>query len=164
MTSAEGLYTMITAYIVGDSALVAKLNAMPNGLRNGIARAVTRLAIETQRLVQQKLSGSVLKVRTGVLRSSINYKVEQSSTGVTATVGTAVKYAPYHEFGISHSWEIRPKSARALAFELNGKTIFAKRVIHPPLPERSFLRSALKELTPKIENDIREAVAEAIRG
>ena len=153
---------MITAYIVGDTALIAKLNAMPNGLRNGIARAVTRLAIETQRLVQQKLSGSVLKVRTGVLRSSINYKVEQSSTSVTATVGTNVKYAAYQEFGIPHSWEIRPKSARALAFELNGKTIFAKRVIHPPLPERSFLRSALKEMEPRITEELERAVGEAV--
>ena len=153
---------MLTAYLVGDQALIAKLNAMPNGLRNGIARAVTRLAIETQRLVQQKLSGSVLKVRTGVLRSSINYKVDQSSTSVTATVGTNVAYARYHEFGVPHSWEIRPKSARALCFELNGKTIFAKRVIHPPLPERSFLRSALKEMEPRIKEELERAVGDAV--
>ena len=153
---------MITAYLVGDQALVAKLNAMPNGLRNGIARAVTRLAIETQRLVQQKLSGSVLKVRTGVLRSSINYKVDQSSTSVTATVGTNVQYAKYQEFGISHSWPIKPKSARALAFEVGGKTIFRKSVTHPGLPERSFLRSALHEMEPKIRQTLEDAVKEAV--
>jgi HK97 gp10 family phage protein len=148
--------------LVGDQQLIARLNAMPDRLRSGIARAVTRLCIETQALVQQKLSGSVLKVRTGTLRSSVNFKVDQTATAVTGTVGTAVKYAGYHEFGVPHSWEIRPKSARALAFELNGKTIFAKRVIHPPLPERSFLRSALREMEPKIESELSAAVGEAV--
>jgi HK97 gp10 family phage protein len=156
---------MITAYLLGDQALIAKLNAMPNGLRNGIARAVTRLAIETQRLVQQKLSGSVLKVRTGVLRSSINYKVEQSSTSVTATVGTNVKYAAINEFGgRTPPHEILPKKARALAFELNGKTIFAMSVHHPgsKIPERSFLRSALKEMEPRITEELERAVGEVV--
>ena len=153
---------MITAVLIGDQQVIARLNAMPDRLRSGIARAVTRLAIETQARVQQKLSGQVLKVRTGVLRSSINYKVEQNATGVTATVGTNVKYGKFHEFGVPHSWQIFPKSARALAFELNGKTIFAKRVTHPPLPERSFLRSALREMQPKILSELDAAVNEVL--
>jgi phage gpG-like protein len=154
---------MITAHLVGDTELIARLSAMPGALQQGIARAVTRLALELQRLVQQKLSGPVLNARTGVLRSSINYQVQQSSTGALATVGTDVKYARFHEFGVPHSWEIRPKSARALAFEIGGRTIFAAHVIHPPLPERSFLRSSLREMTPEIMAELEAAVGEVVR-
>lgn len=150
---------MLQVWLVGDTELIARLNAMPGALQSGIARAVTRLALELQRLVQQKLSGAVLKVRTGVLRSSINYQVERSATEVTASVGTNVQYARYHEFGVPHSWVIRPKSARALAFEVGGQTIFAMRVTHPPLPERSFLRSSLREMEPRIKEELERAVS-----
>ncbi len=154
---------MITAYLVGDTELIARLSAMSGGgLQQGVARAVTRLALELQRLVQQKLSGPVLKARTGVLRSSINAQVQQSSTAVTARVETNVPYAGFQEFGVPHSWEIRPRSARALAFEVGGRTIFAAYVIHPPLPERSFMRSSLREMTPKIETDLGVAVHEVV--
>lgn len=150
---------MITAYLVGDTELIARLSAMPGRLQSGIARAVTKLALDLQRRTQQKLSGPVLKVRTGLLRSSINYQVKQSSTEVTATVGTNVFYGKIHEFGVPHSWEIRPRTARALAFEVGGQTIFAMRVTHPPLPERSFLRSSLREMEPMIKSELEGAVA-----
>jgi phage gpG-like protein len=145
---------MITAHLVGDTELIARLSAMPGGLQQGIARAMTRLALKLKQLVQQKLSGPVLKTRSGQLRSSINTQVQQSSTEITATVETNVPYAGFHEFGVPHSWEIRPRSARALAFEIGGRTIFAAYVIHPPLPERSFMRSSLREMTPEIEAEL----------
>ena len=150
---------MITAYLQGDTELIARLNAMPGRLPSGVARTVTRLALELVRRTQQKLSGQVLNVRTGVLRSSINHQVTQTSTEVTATVGTNVKYGRYHEFGVPHSWEIRPKTARALAFEVGGQTIFARHVTHPPLPERSFLRSSLREMEPMIKAELEAAVS-----
>ena len=153
---------MITATLIGDRELIARLGAMPAGLRTGIARAVTRLGFQLERLVKQKLSGQVLHVRTGVLRSSVNTRVQESAAAVTATVGTNVKYARYHEFGVPHSWEIRPKSARALAFQVGGQTIFAMGVTHPPLPERSFLRSALREMQPAIKAGLSAAVGEVV--
>jgi phage gpG-like protein len=155
---------VITAYLVGDSELIARLSAMPGVVQSGIVRAVTRLALELEALVKRKLSGDVLRVRTGVLRSSINNRVNQTATGVTASVGTNVSYAKFHEFGVPHEWEIRPRSARALAFEIGGRTIFAARVIHPPLPERSFLRSALREMEPRIRSKLEAAVTQATRG
>jgi phage gpG-like protein len=137
---------------------------MPGAVQSGIARAVTRLALELEVLVKRKLSGAVLRVRTGVLRSSIHNRVDQTSTSVTASVGTNVSYAKFHEFGVPHPWEIRPRAARALAFEIAGQTIFAARVIHPPLPERSFLRSALREMEPRIRAELEAAVMQVTRG
>jgi phage gpG-like protein len=153
---------MITVHLEGDTELIAHFSAMSGRLPQGVARTVTRLAIELQRLVQQKLSGPVLKMRTGALRSSINYQIQQSSSVVTATVETNVPYARFHEFGVPHSWEIRPRSARALAFEVGGRTIFAAHVTHPPLPERSFMRSSLREMTPRIRAELEATVAEVV--
>jgi hypothetical protein len=52
---------------------------------------------------------------------------------------------------------------RALRFELGGRVIFRRSVRHPPLPERSFLRSALREMRPNVEAGLKDAVAQAIR-
>jgi phage gpG-like protein len=136
---------------------------MPGRLHDGIARAVARLGLELQRKVQEKLSGEVLKVRTGSLRSSINTRIIDTPSEVSATVGTNIAYARYHEYGVARAWLIEARNAKALRFTVGGETLFRRRVIHPSLPERSFLRSALKEMTPQIEMELREAVAEAIR-
>lgn len=155
---------MITVEVIGDTALVARLEAMPGRVREGLARAVTTLGLELQRKVQsEKLSGQVLKVRTGTLRSSINTKTTTSESEVTATVGTNVRYGRVHEFGVSHSWLIEARNARSLRFQIGGRTIFRRSVTHPPLPERSFLRSALAEMRPQIEAGLTAAVDAAIK-
>jgi HK97 gp10 family phage protein len=154
---------VITVQLVGDDRLIAKLEAMPGRVHDGIARAVTRLGFELRRRVPQKLSGDVLKVRSGSLRSSINTQIEDSGSAVAATVGTNIDYARYHEYGVARSWFIEARDAKALRFNIGGETLFRRRVTHPPLPERSFLRSALAEMAPAIEEELREAVAEAIR-
>jgi phage gpG-like protein len=154
---------VITIEIVGDREFAARLDAMPGRMREGLVRAVTRLGLELQRKVQaEKLTGQVLKVRTGSLRSSINTEISQSADQVAASVGTNIRYARVHEYGVDHPWVIAAKD-RALRFELGGRVIFRRSVRHPPLPERSFLRSALREMQPAIEAGLKNAVAQAIR-
>jgi phage gpG-like protein len=155
---------MITIELIGDRALVARLDAMPGRVHDGLARAVTRLGLELQRKVQsEKLSGQVLKVRTGTLRSSINMQIEDTETEIAASVGTNVLYGRIQEYGVARSWLIEARNAKSLAFTIGGTKLFRRRVTHPPLPERSFLRSALAEMAPAIEEGLREAVVEAIR-
>jgi phage gpG-like protein len=90
---------VITIEIVGDRELVARLDAMPGRVKEGLARAVTRLGLELQRKVQaEKLTGQVLKVRTGSLRSSINTEISQSAEAIAASVGTNIRYARVHEY------------------------------------------------------------------
>ena len=139
---------------------------MPGGLRSGILRTVTRLGFQLQANVQRKLSGEVLKVRTGTLRSSINTKIQQSSTSVTATVGTNVKYAAANEYGaVTPPHQILPKRGRALAFEWKGSQVFFRSVQHPgsKIPERSFLRSALDEMRPLIQTELEAEVQRSVR-
>ncbi len=153
---------MLTVELVGDRELIAKLTGLPDRLRDSVARVATRLAVEFERNVKLKLSGAVLNVRTGVLRESIRHQIQQSMDSISVKVGTDVPYARYQEEGVPHSWEIRPKSARALMFEVGGKTVFAQRVIHPPLPARSFLASTLEEMTPQIKADFEAAIRETV--
>jgi HK97 gp10 family phage protein len=156
---------VITAYLVGDAALIARLNAMPDRLRSGIVRTVTRLGFQLEARVKQKLSGEVLKVRTGTLRNSINTRVAQTASSVTAAVGTNVKYARIQEFG-GHTppHTILPKRGRVLAFEWKGQQVFFRKVQHPGsrIPEHSFLRSALREMEPRIKAELEAAVHETV--
>jgi phage gpG-like protein len=158
---------MIAIEIIGDDRLVARLEAMPGRLHAGVARAVTRLGLALQRRVQaEKLSGQVLKVRTGSLRSSINTRIENTATAISAVVGTNIAYGRVHEYGFdgtvqvrAHLRQITEAFGRPIAPTTVGMRAHSR---HIRLPERSFLRSALAEMAPRIEAELREAVGAAI--
>ena len=128
---------MITVDIVGDTEVIARLSAIPNRVQQGLVRTLQRFQLDMIREVVRKLSGPVLKRRTGVLASSINLgagvsRFEQSSNQLTAIVGTNVKYGGIHEFG-GHTppHTILPKNARVLAFPWKGGQAFFRKVEHP---------------------------------
>lgn len=155
---------MIFGVITGKETLLNKVGRYPGVLSLELYKAVERLAIKLQRSVMaEKLSGQVLKNRTGNLRSSITYKIEKlPGGGAVGIVGTNVKYAGIHEFGGTiPAHDVFPKRGRVLAFDWKGKPAFFTHVHIPDvkMPERSFLRSALKEMRP----EIRQAL-EAIPG
>jgi phage gpG-like protein len=157
---------MIAVELIGDQQLIARLRVMPDGVRNGLARAVTKLALEGERLSKQKTSGEVLKVRTGVLRSSINIGNTPyvTATGVMGQWGTNVRYAGVHEFGFRGTVSVRAHLRQVT--QVFGRPISATQHVRAHsrrmnLPERSFLRSALKEMQPRIETEMRAAVGEA---
>ena len=52
---------------------------------------------------------------------------------------------------------------KALAFMLGGKQVFARRVQHPPIQERSFMRSSLEEMRPGIIAGLEETIQEIAR-
>jgi hypothetical protein len=77
-----------------------------------------------------------------------------------------VKYTAIQEFGGTiPPHEIVPDKAKALAFAVGGKQVFAARVNLPAvtMPERSYLRSSLAEMTEEIVEGLSDAVVEAIR-
>jgi phage gpG-like protein len=158
---------VITVELIGDARLVARLDAMPERLRDGVARAVTRLGFELQRKVQaDKLSGQVLRVRTGSLRSSINTQVSKTAEEISATVGTNIAYGRVHEYGFEGTQSVRAHVRRIT--QVFGRPIapatqnVRAHTRHVRLPERSFLRSALAEMAPVIEAELRAAVAESL--
>jgi phage gpG-like protein len=159
---------MIQGWLVGDDKLVARLQAMPGGVHDSLVRRVTRLRLQLEGRVKDKLSGEVLQVRTGTLRRSITGEVLDSQTEVTGIVGTNVPYAAAHEYGF-HGTETVKEHLRTIT-KAFGKEIKAGSVTFTvrshsrkvDLPERSFLRSALAEMDEQIKTELAEAVREGM--
>lgn len=146
---------------------VARLGAMPASVQAMLEAAVRRLAIRLQGyVISQKLHGQVLHQRSGRLAGSIQQEAPiQEGGGVYGRVFSAgtVKYARIHEFGFTGAVNV-PAHQRTMVF---GKTVpafmvkpYTRRV---DLPERSFLRSSLADLTGDIEHDLKAAVVEGLR-
>lgn len=156
---------MITITTVGNNALVQRLQRIGPTVHAKLLRAVTKIVFTLEAYIKtQKLSGQVLKVRTGALKSSIQSRVEDKGAlavyGYVYSAGN-VKYAAIHEFGgQTPPRVIVPRKAAVLAFMVGGKQVFARSVNHPgsKMPERSFLRSALKDKRVWIANELHEAV------
>jgi phage gpG-like protein len=146
----------------------ASLAGMPDRVRQALASKANVLAVALEANIQQKLSGGVLNTRSGALASSIIATVDESSADVAVRIGTSgdVKYAAIQEFGGTiPPHEIVPDKAKALAFAVGGKQVFAARVNLPAvtMPERSYLRSSLGEMAEDIAGGLSEAVVEATR-
>lgn len=90
---------------------------------------------------------------SGDLARSIGYKV----TGNKVAVGTNLIYARIHEYG----GVIVPRQAKALHFKLrDGGWRTASKVV---MPERSFLRSSLRESRGAIKSIVQALAEKALR-
>lgn len=159
---------MITISVEGDQDLILRLRRLPEKMRNALLTKITTLTLKLESRVKTKLSGGVLRVRTGALRRSIFSRVSKSTYEITGRVASSgdVKYAGIHEFGgTTKPHIIEPRKAAVLAFMIGGKKIFARRVHHPGsrMPTRSFLRSSLAEMRPEIVTGLSEAATEGVR-
>ena len=160
---------MIRASIVGDpnkvpQHILSKFPLIQGACQISMARLVIALA---SKIKGQKLSGQVLKNRTGTLRRSITaHPPESTGTIITGRVGTNIEYATIHEFGgKTPAHDIFPKRGRALAFNWKGKDVVFAKVSHPgsTMPERSFMRTALNEMKPEILAEFEKAIMKVIR-
>lgn len=147
---------MLNLTLNGAQALQARLEAFPAAVLNGLTVKAQALADALADKVKfEKLSGGVLNARSGALIASIGAEISSDGEGVSAAVGSFgdVKYAAIQEYGgKTGAHEILPDKAKALAFVDGGATRFARRVEHPGsvIPERSYLRSSLAEMSDEI--------------
>jgi phage gpG-like protein len=144
----------------------ATLAAMPERLRQALLSKATALAAALLAKIQQKLAGGVLNARTGALARSIVAAIDDGEAGVSVRIATAddIKYAAIHEFGgIIPPHQIVPDKAKALAFIIGGKQVFAARVNLPAIamPERPYMRASLAEMADAIREELSEAAGEA---
>lgn len=133
-------------------------------LRNRVRTALIRLSIELQAYIKSsKLSGQVLKNRTGTLRRSINRKIIETPTSIQAFVGTNVKYARPHEYGFEGTVNVREhlrlvKEAWGRELKMPVWATVKPHQREVRLPERSFLRSALLDKRSKILTELNVAI------
>jgi hypothetical protein len=158
---------VIAAHLIGDEQILPWLRSLPEAVGSGLARAIAKLGIDLQRRVQQdKLSGQILRDRTGALQSSIELRIDQSPGMVAATVFTDSEYARAQEFGFSGTVNVRASLRRIT--EAFGRPIAEKTISvrahsrRMDLAPRSFLRSALEDMTPKIRDQAEAALREAM--
>ena len=88
-------------------------------------------------------------VDTGNLRSSQRMVIRVGKQRVVARVFTRVNYAaPVHE-GSDGPYVILPRRKKALKFKVGATTIIVKKVIHPGVKPRPFLRKATVDVARK---------------
>jgi len=147
---------MLTLSVDGADALRARLDAYPAALADALAGKTRELASAlADKVKYEKLAGEVLNSRSGALAASIAAEVSGDGEDIAATVGSFgdVKYAAIQEYGgKTGAHEILPSNASVLAFVADGAMHFARKVEHPgsTIPERSYLRSSLDEMSAEI--------------
>ncbi len=159
---------MISGWIVGDRELLARLEAMPGKVHDGLLRSVTRLSLQLEAKVKAKLSDDVLHVRTGTLRSSIHSEVQDDPDSITGIAGTNVPYAAIHEYGFQGVQTVKESLrtiTKAFGKDLKSPVTFSVRAHsrNVNMPERSFLRSALREMEGQIKTSLAQAAGEAMK-
>lgn len=166
---------IITVNLRGDAELVARFAKMPDAVSAAIYERMQFIVKLVEGRVKQKLSGKVLNVGRnrpghtgGQLRSSIASTVERQAQAVLGRVFSSgdVPYAAIHEYGgRTGAHLIIPKAAAVLAFTKDGEKRFAKYVNHPgsTMPERSYMRSSLRELSTEISTQLKQAAVEGVR-
>lgn len=137
-------------------ALLARLAGTSERLRRNLRATVQRLAIKVQGIVKEgKLTGQVLHVRTGTLRRSINQRIEETSTGVFAKVGTNVRYAAIHEYGFDGRVDVRSHTRLGMPVRAHVRQVH--------MPKRSFLVSTLTEMSGEIRTSLRSTILQAVQ-
>jgi len=148
---------MIRGELVGDKAVIRSLEEQRLRVVSGVEKVVMRLTMKLLRLVKLKLSDDVLRVRSGRLRRSVNAQFTGSGAKTQGEVGTNVAYARVHEYGLTVTVEEHmrmQKLAWGRAMKTPRQVLVKAHQVR--FPERSFLRSALREMDPEIRAELNE--------
>jgi hypothetical protein len=155
---------MVQIGLEGAQQLGERLNALPDHLRSALTEKINSCAGALySQVVDVNLNSGVLQARSGALRASIELEIVAQDSRVDARIfsnGDA-PYAAILEYGgKTAAHEILPDKAKALAFVLNGKRVFARRIEHPGslFAEHAYLRSALNDMSDEIASSLRQTL------
>lgn len=159
---------MIKVTVIGSEKVIDDLKRKGQSVSTTILNVMKAQAIFIQSYIKsKKLSGNPLHRRSGRLSGSIHQSVSQNKSGVKATVYTNLSYAAIHEYGfngtvtvkqhlrtIKQAWG-RPISPKQITVRSHSKKI--------NMPERSFMRSALRENEVGIRQALQNAVNKVLK-
>lgn len=159
---------MIRIEFKGDVEFIERIRSKGPRLVQVLTVKLNQLMAQLSNyIVSQKLSGQVLNRRTGILAGSVHpVLASQAGTDLVAAVESSAPPATYgrvHEYGGTRAYPIVATKARALAFLMDGKKVFARSVTHPPAKERSFMRSSLLDMKAEIESELLESLDEGLK-
>ena len=132
----------------------ADLASLANDLSKAEGTGITLAAADIIQQSAQRIQStaqSLAPIKSGRLRQSISIRYPEP---LKAIVGPQVEYGKYQEFGTgtrgefpTKPYEIRPKGGRKfLSFTVNGKKVVVRRVTHPGVPPRPFMRPAIEQV------------------
>ena len=127
------------------------------------------LVIDTANQVQQ-FAMAYAPVRTGALRESITILI--TNGGLGAVISPHVGYQVFVEFGTGtrgefpgHPIVITPKKAKVLRFVVNGRVVYAKKVVSPGMAPRPYMRPAAERVAEPLARGMGDnAVIFVVRG
>lgn len=136
----------------------------PVAVHGALAAGIRALLEDVQQRATRRVSGQVLRVRTGHLRRSIGpVRITTEAQRIMGTLGVSATYAPYHEYG-TPPYTIRPRTARVLAWRTaTGARRFARIVRHPGLRPRPFFRPSWAEMLQSWKPRLLGAMQAALR-
>lgn len=113
------------------------LNNLPFGQERFFGLLLRRIGEKAVSHIQKDyLSGQVLNIRTGHLRTKTLYKMRNT---YNVEVMNVAKYAAIHEFG----GDIYPKKAKALRFKVGDQWVVTK---HVKMPARPFVKPGVEDI------------------
>jgi hypothetical protein len=160
----------ITINVVGIATVQANLLAAPKLVASNLRTTLNVIANQLVRYIKEsKLSGQVLKVRTGTLRRSITRwpqsGVEENATGnMRVAVGTNVFYGRIWELTGTPAMTIYPKKGKFLVWGKGKNRVFAKKVNKPAVAPKPWLRPALLDNEAAIRRRLNIAVQAGVAG
>jgi phage gpG-like protein len=169
--------------IKGEIKGVAAAKAKVSGVApRAVTKIVTAIKTEAINLVayikQNKLSDQVLRVRTGRLRRSITANFAQDGDTFAARIGTNVKYGRAWEFGFTGAVNVpehKVKAFERMQTHAFGKPMKSPRkvnvrehvvkahTVNMKMDPRPFVGPSAEENMPRIQKNLRQAMAEALR-
>ncbi|MBC8232813.1 HK97 gp10 family phage protein [bacterium] len=121
-----------------------------------LERGMRRVALILERKVKENLTGPILNVQTGRLRSSITHEIYTEGNDIVAEVGSNVIYLAPHEFGAI----ITPKNAQYLVIPQNDGTF--RKVSQVELPERAPLRKSWQQVRNRAIDDLMSTLRQGL--
>jgi len=157
----------INIAVVNGEIVARWLGDIPKKLTPALASALNKYIINLSNYIRfQKLSGQVLKKKTGRLRESILPILAKQEGGlIWAGIGTDVVYARIHEFGgVTRPHIIERRWRKALHFIKDGQDIFAIKVKHPGsrIPARPYIHPSFEETQDQLVVGLEKAISESI--
>lgn len=151
-------------------AAVADLTKLISGFRVA-KREAPRFTQDYLQDVGQQIAERMRQlapVKTGALRNSIRVITQPGKV----TVGPfGIPYAAYQEFGTGtrgefqgKMYEIRPKRAENLVFQINGRWVSTKLVRHPGIPAHPYARPAAREVLGNLGAELAQTAAKKAVG
>jgi phage gpG-like protein len=144
-----------------------ELRAKGSRLREVLFTKVSALTYLLQGKIINKLSGPVLKRKTGALAASVTAETTSDAQTITGKVsipaGPSRDVALIHTLGRTTPYQIMAVKGNALKFLLNGKA-FRKSVVHPAIPAKPFMQDTLDENRQDIIEQLAKSVAQVLAG